>query len=57
MKKGLKKLNLCRETLQSLEVSDLGQAGGNDTKTTTQTQQTCPVLCDPIVSYTTCLTG
>jgi len=68
VKKSLKKLNLCRETLRVLEVSDLGRAeGGGNTKPattlTTQTQDTncdctlsCPYLCQ--FSYdTTCFTA
>jgi len=56
VKKSLKKLNLSRETIRSLEGSDLGWAGGNDTKTTTQSKETCPELCDPVISLdVTCL--
>jgi hypothetical protein len=66
VKKSLKKLNLCRETLRSLEGSDLGRAGGNGPKTTTlttQTQQTncdctlsCPELCQLVSRDPTCFT-
>jgi len=65
VKKSLKKLNLCRETLRTLEVSGLGRVGGNGPKPTTLTTQTqptncdctlsCPELCGPISGDTTCL--
>ena len=52
MKKTLRKLTLSRETLRSLENSTLNQVGGG----ASVPLQTCPELCDPVVSAgRTCL--
>lgn len=65
MKKSLKKLNLSRETLRTLEGSNLNQVGGNGRPVSPipNTQVTscdytysCPELCGPIASRDiTCL--
>jgi hypothetical protein len=52
MKKTLRRLTLSRETLRSLEDSTLNQVGGG----ASAPRDTCPDLCDPVVSAgPTCL--